>query len=125
MITHNSNDLGKMLKQRRRMIPLTMQELATTAGVSPSYLYRIERGERFPSAYTLRKVTSPLGFSEQELFTIAGFLSPQPSGMVESSSGERLDPYVAEMLSREPVEVQRTVLAITSLLKSIFKSFAQ
>ncbi|MDP2718717.1 MAG: helix-turn-helix transcriptional regulator, partial [Dehalococcoidia bacterium] len=51
----NSNDLGKILKQRRVMIPMTLGELAATSGVSSSHLGRIERGERFPSAHMLRK----------------------------------------------------------------------
>ncbi|GAI09680.1 unnamed protein product, partial [marine sediment metagenome] len=33
----------------------------------------------------------------------------------------RLDPYVGRILSQEPVEVQRTVIGILSILKSIAK----
>jgi transcriptional regulator with XRE-family HTH domain len=51
----NGNNLGRLLKQRRVMIPLTLRELATISGTSPSYLGRMERGERFPSASILRK----------------------------------------------------------------------
>ena len=75
-MTNNVNDLGKMLKQRRLMIPLTLVELAASSGVSSSYLGRIENGQRFPSAYILRKLAKPLGFEESELFSRAGFLSP-------------------------------------------------
>ena len=114
------NDLGKILKQRRIMIPLTLQELAAKSGVSASYLGRIERGERFPSAHILQKITKPLGFEETELFTLADYLSPQPS-TVERSSRTPLDPYVVEVLSQEPVGIQRAVVAILSILKSLAK----
>ena len=58
-MTDNSNDLGKLLKQRRVMIPLALQELAAASGVSSSHLGRIERGERFPSAHILHKIAKP------------------------------------------------------------------
>ena len=93
--------------------------------VSASHLGRIERGERFPSAHILRKIAKPLGFDENDLFTLAGFLSPQSSGIAETdipSSGGGLDPYVARVLSQEPVDVQRAVIGILTILKSIARS---
>ena len=122
---NNGNYLGRILKQRRVMTPLTLRGLATISGMSSSHLGRIERGERFPSALILRKIAKPLGFEESELFSLAGYLSPQPSSLDEESadySGGRLDPYVGRILSQEPVEVQRTVIGILSILKSIAKT---
>lgn len=110
-----------MLKQGRVMIPLTLQELSARTGVSTSHLGRIEGGSRFPSARVLHKIAGPLGFSEDELFTLAGFLSPQPSTEVEGV--RRLDAYVAGVLSQEPMEIQRAVVTILSVLKSMAKGF--
>jgi transcriptional regulator with XRE-family HTH domain len=128
-MARSDNSLGKIIKQQRISIPLTLQELAATSGVSSSHLGRIERGERFPSAHILRKIAKPLGFDEDELFTLAGFLSPQtPSVAEESSSGygsRHLDPYVAKILAEEPVEVQRAVIGILTLLKSIARGMAK
>jgi len=107
------------------MIPLTLWQLAAISGVSSSHLGRIERGERFPSASILRKIAKPLGFEESELFSLAGYLSPQSPGIAENNlnyMGGRLDPYVGKMLSQESVEVQRTVIGILSILKSIAKA---
>jgi len=109
-------------------MPLTLQELADQAHVSPSHLGRIERGERFPSARILRKIAKPLGFEEDELFTLAGYLSPQPGSISEEQPGYssgRLDPYVSKVLSREPIEVQHAVIGILSMLKSIAKSMTK
>ena len=120
----DKNNLGKILKQRRVMIPLTLKEVAATSGVSSSYLGRIENGQRFPSAHILRKIAKPLGFEESELFTLANYLSPKPptaSEVTEDNVG-RLDPYVARVLSQESVKVQRTVIGILSILKSIAKA---
>ncbi len=118
----NGKNLGRLLKQRRVMIPQTLRDLATMSGISSSHLGRIERGERFPSASILRKIAKPLGFEESELFSLAGYLSPPMAGMEEEKSNysvRQLDPYVSQMLSQEPVEVQRTVIGILSILKSI------
>jgi len=123
-----TNDLGKIIKQQRITIPLTLQELAAKSGVSSSHLGRIERGERFPSAHILQKIATPLGFEEDELFTLAGYLSPQPHRIAEESpsySSGRVDPYVARVLAQEPVEVQRAVIGILTILKSIAKSIVK
>ena len=45
MSDKNKNNLGRILKQRRVMIPLTLKELAATSDVSSSYLGRIENGQ--------------------------------------------------------------------------------
>jgi len=123
-----SIDFGKILKQQRLSLPLTLRELSATSGVSASHLGRIERGERFPSGSILRKIAKPLGFDEDELFTLAGYLSPHPPSVAEGhphyGAGE-LDPYVARMLAQEPVETQRTVIGILSVLKSIAKGMSK
>jgi len=125
----NSNNLGRILKQQRMAVPLTLQELAATSNVSSSHLGRIERGERFPSARILRKIAKPLGFDEDELFTLAGFLSPQTPGVADERStgygSRQLDPYVARLLAEEPIEVQRAVIGILTMLKSVAKGITK
>jgi len=120
-MTHNNN-LGKILRQRRATLLLTLAELSANSGVSTSHLGRIERGDRFPSAHILSKIAKPLGFSEGELFTFAGYLRSQPLTTGDSFSGGQLDPYVATVLSQEPVETQHTVITILGVLKSMAKS---
>ena len=114
------NNLSTIIKRQRIMTPLTLRELAAKSGVSASHLGRIERGERFPSANILRKIAKPLGFDEDELFMLAGYLSPGAPIRVESHEG--LDPYVAKMLARESVETQRAIIGILSILKSLAQS---
>jgi transcriptional regulator with XRE-family HTH domain len=119
------NHLGGILKQQRISLSLTLQELASKAGVSASHLGRIERGERFPSAHILQRIAEPLAFEVDELFTLAGYLSPQSPLVTEKTQtlkSERLDPYVARVLAQEPVETQRAVIGILTILKSIAKS---
>ena len=123
MASNNSDtNVGKMIKQQRLVRGLTLHELSTMSEVSASHLGRIERGERFPSARILRKIAKPLGLGESELFVFADYLPSQSSMAVESKMPTAtLDPYVARLLSQESPEVQRTIIGILIILKSIAK----
>jgi len=116
----NRNEIGKTLKQQRHMAELTLRELAARSGVSSSHLARVERGERFPSGHILRKIAKPLELDESQLLVLAGYLSPQPSSG-DYSLGQ-LDPYVAKVLSEEPVHIQRAVVSLLTVVKAIAKS---
>ena len=68
----------------------------------------------------MRRIAEPLGYEELDLMMEAGYLSPLKSE--EGKEGHRLsklDPYVSGILSQEPVEVQRAVIQILSLVKRI------
>ena len=126
-MTNNGNDLGKMLKRRRLMIAMTLHELGMAAGVSPSHLGRIERGDRFPSAAILRRIAGPLGTTEVELFTIAGYLPFEQYASRESitlSSTANIDPYVASALAAESVTTQRALVGILGILKAMGREAA-
>ncbi len=122
MSDNNLYNLGAIIKRQRLSAPLTLREVAINSGVSSSHLGRIERGERFPSAHILRKIAKPLGFEEDELFTLAGYLSAESTSVAENRGdyfGGGLDPYVARMLAQEPPEVQQAIIGILAMLKSI------
>jgi transcriptional regulator with XRE-family HTH domain len=123
MTTNNSRQsLGGILKQQRHASNLTLYELSAASGVSPSHLGRIEKGDRFPSASVLQRIAGPLGFSEGELFTLAGYLTSTTNLDSEKSTPgvkSGLDPYVARLLAQEPVEIQKSVVGILTILKSI------
>jgi len=121
----NRENLGEIIRRRRVTVPLTLQELGAMSSVSPSHLGRIENGGRFPSARILRRIAKPLGFEEDELFALAGYLSPHLPSVAEARqeySGGQLDPYVARVLAQEPVDVQRAIIGILTILKTIARS---
>ena len=125
MANNSNKGLSSMIRQQRLSRSLTLRELAAKSGISTSHLYRIERGERLPSAHILRRVAKPLGFEEDELFMLAGFLSrrfPVVDKNELPENSRQLDPYVSAVLSQEPVEVQRSVIGILSILKILAKS---
>jgi len=123
MVTIN-NSVGKAIKQRRLIAGLSLSRLSAKSGVSISHLGRIEGGERLPSASVLRRLAEPLGISEIELFSYAGFLSPESVGMLEGGGKPdigKLDPYVATLLAAEPISMQRTLIGLFAILKEIAK----
>jgi transcriptional regulator with XRE-family HTH domain len=118
-------ELGRVVRQKRVTLPLTLQELSAKTGISPSHLGRVERGGRFPSAGVLRKIARPLGFGEEELFTLAGYLSPQRADVIAEKPpvyNTGLDLYVARALAQETPEIQRAVLGILSILKGLART---
>ncbi len=129
MVDNHSQYLDRTIKHRRRSIGLTVRELSARSGVSPSYLGRIEKGERFPSARILQRIAEPLAFRETELFTLGSYLTPQTPINAESheshSHGKGLDPYVARVLGEEPVSVQRSIIGILSVLRVLAKSIEE
>jgi len=118
-MTNNMGNLGRLIKQQRIMSGLTLRQLSQMSGVSSSHLGRIENGGRFPSARILKKIAQPLGFQEEALLVYAEYLSPSASEDDSEKHFGKLDPYVAKVLSEEPVEVQRTVIGVLSIFKSI------
>ena len=123
MNTDEKNDLGRMIKRQRNLLSLTLSELAVKSGVSASHLGRIERGERFPSGHILRRIAKPLELDESQLLIVAGCLSPQRSS--EENNIGQLDPYVAKILSEEPVNMQQAVVSLVMIVKAIAKSLVQ
>lgn len=115
-----SNHLGEILKQRRLMIPMTLLELASASHVSSSHIGRIERGERYPSARTLKRLSEPLRIEEAELMSLAGYLSRDMPVDPENISTQ-LDPYVSMVLSQEPINTQRLTVSVLILLKGLAK----
>lgn len=94
------NKLGEKIKGRRIEKGLTLTELSQASGVHTTYLGRIERGERSPSAITLRKIASPLGFDERTLLQMAGYLSPDETDERMNQLKERLKGEVKTSMSR-------------------------
>ena len=129
MVNSASKGLGEIIKQQRNSMSLSLSKLAIMSGISQSHLYKIERGKRFPSAIILRKIAKTLGFQENELFMLAGYLSLVTPTEIESIKRspymKGLDPYVARVLAEEPIEVQRAVITILRILRSLSKTVGE
>jgi len=59
---------GKRLRQIRRQMDLTQEQLAEKVGLSVEFISNIERGINSPSFKTLENLERALGISVSEMF---------------------------------------------------------
>jgi len=69
--------LGARVRQRRRTMKLTQEQLAEQIGISASFLGHIERGSRVPSVDTLLELCRVLHATPNELLGMT--LPPEPA----------------------------------------------
>jgi transcriptional regulator with XRE-family HTH domain len=125
ILSIDDRGIGSILKQLRVRADISRMQLSAASGVSPSHLTRIENGQRFPSAKVLRRIAPHLRIGEVELLSLAGYVSLDQYGRLGSADSSKLDPNVVAILSQEPVEVQRAVVSILSMVKYIAESIAR
>jgi len=68
---NRANTLGAVLRQRRRQLEITQQEVARRVGVRANYIGYLERNMRRPSTGVLGKLARVLHLDREELFFLA------------------------------------------------------
>ena len=58
---------GPAIRAIRKLAGVSQDELAITAGISPSHLHRIETGERAASAQVITAISTRLGITEEAI----------------------------------------------------------
>ena len=56
-----SKEIGKKIKERRKVLRITQPDLAEMAGISINTLYKIERGQANPTIQMVNKIVEILG----------------------------------------------------------------
>jgi len=56
-----SKEIGKQIKERRKVLRITQPDLAEMGGVSINTLYKIERGQANPTIQMVNKIAEILG----------------------------------------------------------------
>jgi transcriptional regulator with XRE-family HTH domain len=70
-MVNDTNSFGQMIRDRRRQLELTQEELARRIRTSTPYIGHIESGKRHPSDEILTRLADVLGFDRRELFFVA------------------------------------------------------
>lgn len=110
------SSFGLMIRDRRRQLELTQEELAIRIKTSTPYIGHIESGKRHPSDEVLTRLADVLGFDRGELFLSANpnaraMLTPKPDKFGNSAWNEfredqrlhqvhQINPRELEMLSQ-------------------------
>jgi transcriptional regulator with XRE-family HTH domain len=72
MVKHrNGRTFGRVIRERRRQLDLTQQEIAQKIGLSTPYVGHLESDKRHPSQKVLLSLAKVLGFDRRELFLMA------------------------------------------------------
>ena len=109
-------EIGKIIREQRKRIPLSLSQLADMSGVSVTHLSRIEKGLRSPSPRALQQIAKPLGFDLKELLIIlAGNLSLKPSILPEGQR-DKLRAELHTLLDRVITDSKR-IKQITDRLR--------
>lgn len=66
----NIVEVGERIKTLREAKHLNRNQLATLAGVSPTYIYQLEKGEKSPTIEYLGYICFALNISLKEFFDI-------------------------------------------------------
>ena len=65
------NSFGQFIREQRRRLELTQQEVAHRISASPSYVALLESGRRRPSKKTLISIANAVGLDALELYLLA------------------------------------------------------
>jgi transcriptional regulator with XRE-family HTH domain len=84
-------DFGDVIRNRRRELDLTQDEVASRINTSAAHMSQLESGKRHPSNKVVTRLAEVLGLDNRELFFLANphtgaLLSAQPDTEVASVS---------------------------------------
>ncbi len=111
----NKPNIGKIIKEQRKGLSLSLYQLSRLSGVSVAHLGRIEQGQRGASTRTLQKIAKPLGFDLYELFVVGGHLLPDTSTFSEEQR-EKLRAELSTLLQRVASDSNRISEIVKRLL---------
>src|SRR5215813_6883430 len=66
-----ASQFGRLIRERRRLLNLTQEQLARRIRVSMPFVGHLETGHRRPSEKTIAKLAKVLGLDQRELFLVA------------------------------------------------------
>jgi transcriptional regulator with XRE-family HTH domain len=109
---------GELIRQRRRELDLTQEDVADRIGTSIPFVGHLEAGKRRPSEITITKLADALGLERGELFFLA---NPEAKALFENAGSktrsawetfkkdlrlhraQRITPAEMEMLAQVPL----------------------
>ncbi len=111
-MTEQRRDIGRFIREQRKLAELSVRRLADMAGVSNPYLSQIERGLRKPSAEILQQLARALELSAETMYVQAGILDadhrPEPPTL---ESAIRSAPELTDDQRKALLGVYRSFLA--------------
>src|SRR5438876_11842096 len=90
-MARKDRDFGQVIRDRRRQLDLTQEEVARRIKTSTPYVGHLEAGKRHPSDKVIGRLAEVLGLERRELFFLA---NPAALELVRTESDQqRLSPW--------------------------------
>ena len=84
MAKAHQRTFGAVIRERRRRLDLTQEEVARRIRTSTPYIVHLESGKRHPSEKVIARLSEVLGLQGRELFLLA---NPRARDLLNSANG--------------------------------------
>ena len=84
MTLAKGRSFGRVIRERRRQLDLTQEQLARRIKTSVPYIGHLEAGKRHPSSQVIVRVADALGLDARDLFLLA---NPKVSSLISERQG--------------------------------------
>ncbi len=90
MVRIKERNFGQVIRERRRQLDLTQEEVARRIKTSTPYVGHLESGKRHPSDKVVTRLAEVLGLNRREVFFLANprahaLLSPETEAAADSA----------------------------------------
>ncbi len=105
--------IGERIRRYRAVRGMSQETLAFASEINPTYLGRLERGEKCPTVDTLYKLSSGLKIPLSELLDISAEIQPS-----STEAMHRIVRALDGLSEKQAVEIAAVVEQIASMLKN-------
>lgn len=117
----DTEEFGRFLRQARQHAGLRVNQVASTVGVTPTYVRMLERGERVPSVDTAQDLLSELGATvDRDPVPVHG---SKPDLVLMHPGLDRV--YALELKRRGRTELPEEVSALRHVREQLEETLAQ
>lgn len=115
-------NLGELLKKKREEMNLNLQQLSDLLGISSSYLWRLETGQRkAPTIQMVKKIINALNLSDEEIKEAIGeeFIAMKESTLEDET--DRLLKFISYLKTKKEINLNDTI-EILNIIGDIVKN---
>jgi transcriptional regulator with XRE-family HTH domain len=110
--------IGPAIRRLRRMNGLTLDDLASQAGISASHLSRLERGQTLPSFQVLSDIAHVLGADVDEFVRLETEVTERDAEFREILDARGVPEDIQQELMSSSIELRRALIDIFKELPS-------
>src|SRR5688500_6670332 len=110
--------IGPAIRRLRRMNGLTLDDLASQAGISASHLSRLERGQTLPSFQVLSDIAHVLGADVDEFVRLESEVTERDAEFREILDARGVPEDIQQELMSSSIELRRALIDIFKELPS-------